>query len=113
MPDEPNRRPLQRPKDAGRTGAGSKAVPGPTIRESGGNLPCGCKVAHDDERKLRVYFCSPHAVAYELLEAVQEGLAVLDDLVNNAPADYNLTAAMEAAMKARRVLKKAKGSWGG
>jgi hypothetical protein len=88
-------------------------VPGPTFRAAGDSLPCGCRYAPDeDTRKLRVHFCSPHAVAYEMLEALQEILTALDDLVNNAaPPGYDSTAAMEAGMKARRVLKKARGAW--
>jgi hypothetical protein len=106
-----SRRPFQKPKDAGRADAGTRVVPGPTVREKGGTLPCGCKVDLDEHSKTRFFFCSPHAVAYELLEAVKAGLAVLDDLVNDPPDDYDVTDAMDAAMKARRVIKKAKGDW--
>ena len=96
----------------GRPGSGPRGIPGPSIREGGGSAPCGCNVAHDEENKLRIYFCPPHAVAYEMLEALQAGLTALDDVANNAPAGFDATAAMEAAMKSRKVLKKAKGNWG-
>ncbi len=111
MPDD--RKPLPLRPGAGRIEPVLKGIPGPTIREGGGSLPCGCHVAHDEDKKLRVYFCAPHAVAYEMLEALQQSLALIDDLANNPPSpDYDVTPAMEAAMKMRKVLKKAKGSWG-
>jgi len=89
-----------------------KGIPGPTIREGGGALPCGCNVARDEENKLRLYFCSPHAVAYEMMEALQETLEIVDNLANNPPTpEYDVGPAMEAAMKTRRILKKAKGNW--
>ena len=91
---------------------GTKAVPGPTLRESGGSLPCGCKVAHDPEdNKLRYWFCPPHAVAYEMLEAMQEAQKVLDEMMNHVNDDYDTSAAMEAGIKMRKVMKKAKGDW--
>ena len=109
MPDE-RKTPL-RPV-AGRMGAGPKGIPGPSIREGGGTLPCGCNVAHDEEQKLRLYFCAPHAVAYEMLEALQQSLELIDNLANNPPSpDYDVGPAMEMGMKARRVLRKAKGTW--
>ena len=102
------------PRPAGRPGApgAPKTIPGPTIREAGGTLPCGCKVAHDPEdNKLRYWFCPPHAVAYEMLEVLQQAQQVIDDVSNNAPGEYDTTPAMEAGIKIRRVLKKAKGDW--
>ena len=109
MPDD-RKTPLK--PVAGRPGIGPKGIPGPSIREGGGTLPCGCSVAHDEDKKLRLYFCPPHAVAYEMLEALQQSLELIDNIANNPPSpDYDVTAAMEAAMKARRVLKKAKGTW--
>lgn len=117
MPDDPTKKAPLRPKAAplgGRSGTlgGPRAVPGPTIREMGGTLPCGCKVAPDPEdNKLRYWFCPPHAVAYEMLDVIQEMQPILDDLVNRAPEDYDSSAAMEAAIKARKVMKKAKGDW--
>lgn len=114
MPDPTPRSPLRsKVPDTKKTAPGT-TVPGPTFRAAGDSLPCGCKFAPDeDTRKLRIYFCSPHAVAYEMMEALQQNLAVLDDILNNAPPpdDYDTTAAMEAGMHARAVLKKAKGNW--
>lgn len=108
IPKSPVRSRMQEKK-----AATSTAVPGPTFKAAGDSLPCGCRFAPDeDTRKLRIYFCSPHAVTYEMMEALQENLAVLDDILNNAPPpNYDTTAAMEAGMHARAVLKKAKGNW--
>ena len=109
MPDD-RKMPLR--PGAARPGAGPKGIPGPSIREGGGSLPCGCNVAHDEDSKLRLYFCAPHAVAYEMLEALQQSLEIIDNIANNPPSpDYDVGPAMETAMKARKVLKKAKGSW--
>jgi hypothetical protein len=109
---KPPLRPRPGPAPARPGAPGTKAVPGPTLRESGGTLPCGCKVAPDPEdNKLRYWFCSPHAVAYEMLEVIQQMQPIMDELVNNVSGEYDTTAAMEAGIKARRVIKKAKGDW--
>ena len=104
MPDD-RKTPLK-----GRIG-GPKGIPGPSIRAGGGTLPCGCNVAHDEDNKLRLYFCAPHAVAYEMLEALQASLEVIDNIANTPPSpDYDIGPAMEVGMKVRKVLRKAKGT---
>ena len=105
MPNDP-KPPLRRPGVGG-----AKAVPGPTLH-AGGTMPCGCKVANDPEdNKLRYWFCPPHAVAYEMLEVLQEGQHILDEIMNHVDDDYDTTKAMEAGIKIRKVLKRAKGDW--
>ena len=42
---------------------------------------------------------------------LQQAQTVLDDIANNAPDDYDPTMAMDISMKARKVIKKAKGDW--
>ena len=115
MADDVKKPPLRPGAPGGlgaKPGGGLKAVPGPTLRESGGTIPCGCKVATDpDDNKLRYWFCPPHAVAYEMLEALQGIQPVIDDLMNNVRDDYDTTSAMEAGIKLRKVLKRAKGDW--
>ena len=112
MADKPLNPPLRPGAPLGTRPGGAKAVPGPTLRESGGTIPCGCKVAHDpDDNKLRYWFCPPHAVAYEMLEVLNMVQPVLDELVNNVNDAYDTTNAMEAGIKLRRVLKRAKGDW--
>jgi hypothetical protein len=107
MADE--RKPPLRPKPGAM--GGPKAVPGPTLH-AGGTMPCGCKVANDPEdNKLRYWFCPPHAVAYEMLEALQAMQTVVDEMMNNVNDDYDTTGAMEAGIKVRKVLKRAKGDW--
>ena len=104
--------PDKQPPLRSRVGA-TKGIPGPSIREGGGTLPCGCAIGHDDDNKMRFFYCAPHAVAYEMLEALQESLALLDDIANNPPSpQYDVAPAMETAMKARKIVRKAKGSWG-
>lgn len=108
-PNDP-KKPLIKPRPVA-PGA-RKTVPGPTMREGAGSLPCGCKVAPDPEdNKLRYWFCSPHAVAYEMLEIMQEMQLRLDELLNNAPPELDTTAAMEVSIKSKKVLRKAKGDW--
>ena len=46
-----------------------------------------------------------------MLDVIQQMQPLLDDLVNNVPSEYDTTAAMEAGIKARKVIKKAKGDW--
>jgi hypothetical protein len=72
-------------------------------------MPCGCRLDRDEEKKLRIYYCAPHAFAYETLDALQEAAKVVDHIVAAAPPDWDVTQAVEAGMKARRVLKKVKG----
>jgi hypothetical protein len=112
MADEVKRNPFAA-RSGARPGApgAAKHVVGPTLREQGGSMPCGCKVGPDEENKIRFWFCPPHAVAYELLEVLQQAQTVLDDIANNAPDDYDPTMAMDVSMKARKVIKKAKGDW--
>jgi hypothetical protein len=96
---------------AARPGA-AKAVPGPTLRETGGTIPCGCKVANDpDDNKLRYWFCPPHAVAYEMLEVLNSVQPAIDELMNNVKDDFDTSAAMDVGIKIRKVLKRAKGDW--
>jgi hypothetical protein len=85
--------------------------PFPTRTATLGGLPCGCKVAREKDAKLRVFFCSPHAVAYELLEAAQAGLRVLDTLVRTPRSGYDVTAATEAATKVRTAVQSATKTW--
>ena len=96
----------------GRIG-GPKGIAGPSIRAGGSTLPCGCNAAQDEDSKLRLYFCAPHAVAYEMLEVLQASLEIVDNIANNPPSpDYDIGPAMEVGMKARKVLRKAKGARG-
>ncbi len=113
MADEVKKPPLRpTPGALGAKPGAPKAVPGPTIREAGGTIPCGCKVATDpDDNKLRYWFCPPHAVAYEMLEILTGVQPILDELVNNAKDEYDTSSAMDAGMKLRKVLKRAKGDW--
>jgi hypothetical protein len=90
-----------------------KQVPGPTLPAGGqaGPLPCGCRVAPDPDSKMRYWFCNPHAVAYEMLEVLKEAEGVINQIVAASPNGFDTTGAMEIGMKARKVLKKARGDW--
>lgn len=49
----------------------TKTVPGPTFRIDS-SLPCGCRIARDDDTKrLRLWYCTTHAAAFEVLEALR------------------------------------------
>ena len=48
-----------------------KTVPGPNFRIDN-SLPCGCRIARDDDTKrLRLWYCPTHAAAFEVLEALR------------------------------------------
>ena len=103
--------PLRQSAPGFRAELGVKWVPGPALRDTGGMMPCGCKIEVDPDSELRYRFCSPHALAYEMLGSLQAIQPVIDDLVKNVNADYDATPAMEAGIKVRKVLQRAKGDW--
>ena len=107
------RKPLlrQRATEGLRTNSGVKLVPGPTLRDDGGMMPCGCKVDVDPAGNARFGFCAPHELAQEMLGSLQAIRPVLDDMVNNVNANYDTTTAMEAGIKLRKVLQRATGGW--
>jgi len=94
-----------------RARSGVKLVPGPTLRDAGGTMPCGCKVEVDPTGNARFGFCAPHALAYEMLGSLQALRPVIDDMMNNVNANYDTTTAMEAGIKLRKVLQRATGDW--
>src|SRR5688572_26029713 len=104
--------PLRRSASEGlRAEPGVKPIPGPTLRDAGGTMPCGCKVDVNPNDKLRYCFCTTHALAYEILGSLQAIQPVIDDLMNNVNANYDTTTAVEAGIKLRKVLQRAKGDW--
>ena len=49
----------------------TKTVPGPNFKIDN-SLPCGCRINRDgDTKRLRLWYCSPHAAAFEMLEALR------------------------------------------
>ena len=105
------RKPPMRQATTLRAESGMKLVPGPTLRDAGGMIPCGCKVEMDPDDKVRYCFCAPHAFAYEMLGSLQAIKPVIADLVNNVHANYDTTNAMEAGLKLNKVLQRATGDW--
>jgi hypothetical protein len=82
-------------------------IPGPTFSKDKSSLPCGCRVGRDEGR-LRLWFCSTHAAAFEMLEVLRLNVAVLDDILDNTPTGQgDLSRAMDAGMRTRRVIRKA------
>jgi hypothetical protein len=72
-----------------------------------GLLPCGCRIGRDDG-KYRLWYCPTHAVAFEMLEVLRMNLNVLDEIVSSSqPADCDLSNAMDAGMRLRKVIRKA------
>ena len=61
------RKPLLRPRatEGWRAKLGVMILPGPTLRDDGGMMPCGCKVEVDPAGNASSGFCAPHALAYE------------------------------------------------
>ena len=55
----------------------TKTVPGPNFKIDN-SLPCGCRINLDgDTKRLRLWYCSPHAAAFEMLEALRVNLDAL------------------------------------
>src|SRR5437879_2696129 len=85
-----------------------KSIPGPTFKVDS-SLPCGCSIRRDQgTSKLRLWYCSTHAVAFEVLEALRFNLGAIDDVIEHTPPGaYDLSRAMDAGMKARAAIRKA------
>ena len=85
-----------------------KSIPGPTFKMDN-SLPCGCRIGRDDGTlKFRLWYCSTHAAAFEILEALRMNLSALDDLINSAQdSSSDLSQAMDAGMRARIAIRRA------
>lgn len=64
-----------------------KTVPGPNFRVDN-SLPCGCRISRDNETlRLRLWYCTTHAAAFDVLEALRANVDALDSVMKQVPAD--------------------------
>ncbi len=84
-----------------------KPILGPTVKVDS-SLPCGCNIRRHGTIEFQMWFCSAHANAFEVLDALESSRAALRNVIQHAPSGhYDLALAMEAGMKARSVIRKA------
>jgi len=86
----------------------TKTVPGPNFRMDN-SLPCGCRINRDtDTKKLRFWYCPPHAAAFEMLEALRANLDALDSVMKHVPAERSeVYSALDAEVFGRTVVRRA------
>ena len=86
----------------------TKTVPGPNFKIDN-SLPCGCRINRDDDTKrLRLWYCPPHAAAFDMLEVLRVNLDALDSVIKHVPtarADVGL--ALDAEFRGRTVVRRA------
>ena len=84
----------------------TKTVPGPNFRVDN-SLPCGCRINRDDDTKrLRFWYCPPHAAAFEMLEALRVNLDALDSVIKHVPVERSMPA-LDAEVRGRTVVRRA------
>jgi hypothetical protein len=86
----------------------TKTVPGPNFRIDN-SLPCGCRINRDgDTKRLRLWYCSPHAAAFEMLEALRVNLDALDSVIKYVPAERSeVCSALDAEVRGRTAVRRA------
>ena len=86
----------------------TRTVPGPNFRIDN-SLPCGCRISRDDDTKrLRLWYCPPHAAAFDMLEVLRVNLDALDSVIKHVPVDRSeMCSALDAEMRGRTVVRRA------
>jgi len=85
----------------------TKTIPGPVFRVDN-SIPCGCKISRDeDTKRLRLWYCTTHAAAFDVLDALRSNADALDRVIKQAPpADAGMSFE-ETAERARTAIRKA------
>jgi hypothetical protein len=84
-----------------------KTIPGPTFKLDS-SLPCGCRISRDDDTKqMRIWYCTTHAAAFEVLDALRSGVDALDTVLKHLSPNQNLGFLKDAEVKARTAIRKA------
>lgn len=84
-----------------------KTIPGPTFKMDG-SLPCGCKISRDgDTAQMRLWYCTTHAAAFEVLDALRSNVDALGNAMKQLPRHENLVNLRDAEVKARSAIRKA------
>jgi hypothetical protein len=86
----------------------TKTVPGPNFKIDN-SLPCGCRINRDDDtKKLRFWYCTTHAAAFEVLEALRLNVAALDTVIKWVPSEFSeLAPARDAEVRALTAIRHA------
>ena len=86
----------------------TKTLPGPNFKIDN-SLPCGCRINRDDDTKrLRFWYCPPHAAAFDMLEALRVNLDALDSVIKHVPAErFEISSALDAEVRGRTVVRRA------
>ena len=86
----------------------TKTVPGPNFKIDN-SLPCGCRINRDDDTKrLRFWYCPPHAAAFDMLEALRVNLDALDSVIKHVPMERcEISSALDAEVRGRTVVRRA------
>lgn len=82
-----------------------KTVPGPNFRVDN-SLPCGCRISRDNETlRLRLWYCTTHAAAFDVLEALRENADALESVIKLVPTEVSEVA--PARDRARLAIRRA------
>lgn len=86
----------------------TKTVPGPNFRIDN-SLPCGCRISRDsDTQRLRLWYCTTHAAAFEVLEALRANTEALGTVIKHVPTEFSeVGCARDAEMRARTAIRRA------
>ena len=89
----------------------AKSIAGPVFK-IGDLIPCGCRVRRDEgSLKFRLWYCSTHAAAFEMLEGLRLALDALDKTMKHVPsANDDVSVAMDASMRVRALIRRASGT---
>ena len=59
-------------------------------------------------RRLRLWYCPPHAAAFDMLEVLRVNLDALDSVIKHVPAERSeVCSALDAEMRGRTVVRRA------
>jgi hypothetical protein len=86
----------------------TKTVPGPNFKLDN-SLPCGCRICRDsDTQKLRLWYCTTHAAAFEVLEALRANAEALGTVIKHVSSELSsVGSARDAEMRARTAIRRA------
>jgi hypothetical protein len=85
----------------------TKTVPGPNFRIDN-SLPCGCRISRDnDTQRLRLWYCTTHAAAFEVLQALRENAQALGTVIKHVPSEFSAGDVRDAEMRARSAIRRA------
>ena len=85
----------------------TKTVPGPNFRVDN-SLPCGCRINRDtDTQRFRLWYCTTHAAAFEVLDALRANADALGTVMKEVPSEVSSVGyARDAEMRARMAIRR-------